>query len=136
METDCIFCKIVKGEIPSARVYEDEKVMAFLDIAPTGKGHTLVIPKAHYPILMDVPDELLMELIIAVKKISRAVILATGAGGINLALAMHDIAGQSVPHAHFHIIPRHKGDGLKMWPQGRYEEGEMKEFAEKIRGKL
>ncbi len=134
--TDCIFCKIVNGEIPSAKIYEDSKILAFLDIGPVHKGHALCIAKEHYKTAMDVPDELLKELIVVVKKVSKAVMKATGAGGINFALANHEIAGQSVPHAHFHVIPRHAGDGLKMWPQGKYGEGEMKEFSEKIKAEL
>ena len=132
----CIFCKIVKGEIPSAKVYEDKNVLSFLDIGPVSKGHALVIAKEHYETAMDLPDQLLAELVVAAKKVSKAVMDATGAGGINLALANHDIAGQTVPHAHFHVIPRHTGDGLKHWPQGKYADGEMQEYAEKIRKSL
>lgn len=135
MET-CVFCKIARGEIPSSKVYEDGNVLAFLDIAPIKKGHTLVIPKEHHETITDVPDILLQEVIVAVKIIATAVMRATGAGGINLSLSMHDVAGQTVPHAHFHVIPRHEGDGLKHWPQGKYEEGERDEYAEKIRSAL
>ena len=135
MET-CIFCKIVKGEIPSSKIYEDPDVLVFLDIAPVHKGHSLVIPKQHFQTAMDVPDEILKKVIVVVKQVSKSVMKATNAGGINLALSNHDIAGQTVPHAHFHVIPRHKGDGLKMWPQGKYHEGEMKEYSEKIRAEL
>ncbi|MBI2574508.1 HIT family protein [Candidatus Woesearchaeota archaeon] len=132
----CVFCKIGRGEIPSSKVYEDENVLAFLDIAPIKKGHTLVIPKEHHETITDVPDILLQEVIVSVKSIAMAVMRATGAGGINLTLSMHDVAGQTVPHAHFHIIPRHEGDGLRHWPQGKYEEGERDEYAEKIRSAL
>ena len=135
MET-CIFCKIARGEIPSSKVYEDENVLAFLDIAPIKKGHTLVIPREHHEIITEVPDPLLKDVILAVKDVSRAVMKATGAGGISLSLSMHDVAGQTVPHAHFHIIPRHEGDGLKHWPQGKYEEGEREEYAAKIKSAL
>ncbi len=135
MET-CVFCKIGRGEIPSSKVYEDENVLAFLDISPIKKGHTLVIPKEHHETITDVPDILLQEVIVAVKSIAMAVMRATGAGGINLILSMHDVAGQTVPHAHFHIIPRHEGDGLKHWPQGKYEESERDEYVEKIRNAL
>ncbi len=132
----CIFCKIIKGELPASKIYENDKVLAFLDISPTKKGHTLVIPKEHYPYMVDVPDELLKEAIVAVKKVAKAVMTATEAGGVNLSLSMHGVAGQTVPHAHFHIIPRHEGDGLKMWPQGKYSEGEKDRYAEKIRTSL
>lgn len=132
MTSQCVFCRIVRNELPCAKIYEDGKVLSFLDIAPTKKGHSLVIPKAHHETMMDVPDELLKEVITVVKKVSKAVMKATEAGGVNLALSMHETAGQTVPHAHFHVIPRHAGDGLKMWPQGKYEEGEIKAYSEKI----
>ena len=130
---DCVFCRIVKGELPSSKVYENDKVLSFLDISPVNKGHALVIAKKHYKTIMDVPDDLLKEVIVAAKRVSKAVMDATGAGGISIALSNHEVAGQAVPHAHFHVIPRFQGDGLKLWPQGEYSEGEMKEFAEKIR---
>ncbi|MBI3033714.1 HIT family protein [Candidatus Woesearchaeota archaeon] len=133
---DCIFCKVVRGEIPSARVYEDENIIAFLDIAPVHKGHTLVIAKEHYETIMELPDRLLQELAVAVKRVSRAVMRATNAGGISLSLANHGIAGQTVPHAHFHVMPRFEGDGLRHWPQGKYAEGEMKEYSEKIKASM
>ncbi len=133
MADDCVFCKIIEGKIPSAKVYETDKIFAFLDINPTNKGHTLVIPKAHHELLVDVPDEILADLAIAVKKVAKAVKQATNADGLNFLLSMEKPAGQTVPHVHFHIIPRHKGDGLRHWPQGKYEEGEVKDYAEKIK---
>ncbi len=129
----CIFCKIIEGKIPSAKVYETDKVLAFLDINPTSKGHTLIVPKAHHELLVDVPDEMLKDLAVAVKKVANAVKKGTNAGGLNFLLSMEKAAGQTVPHVHFHIIPRHEGDGLKHWPQGKYEEGEAKDYAEKIK---
>ena len=129
---ECIFCKIVEGKIPCSKVYEDKNTMAFLDINPTKKGHTLVIPKQHHATLVDVPDHLLHELIVAVKKIAPAVQAATNAQGLNFNLNMHPAAGQSVMHAHFHIIPRQDNDGLKLWPQGKYDAGEMDQMTKKI----
>ena len=132
LENDCIFCKIVKGEIPSSKIYEDNDVLAFLDLFPVHKGHTLVIPKEHHETLLDVPDELLKKLIVAVKKIVSAVKKGVNADGISLSMSNYKAAGQVVPHAHFHIMPRYENDGLKLWPQGKYEEGEMEEIKEKI----
>ena len=132
MMEDCIFCKIAKGEIPCAKVYEDDKVLAFLDIAPVSKGHTIVIPKEHHKDLLDVPNELLEHIIIAVKKISKAVVRAVDADGFNIGKNNGSAAGQVVMHSHFHIIPRFEGDGLKPWPQGEYEEGEMDKIARDI----
>ena len=129
---DCIFCKIIKGEIPSSKVYENDKVFAFLDIGPIAKGHTLVIPKAHSNNIFDIPEEDLCELMKAVKMLSGVVKKATGAGGIVIGMNNEKVAGQEVPHAHIHIIPRKEGDGLKHWQNGKYDEGEMEEYHKKI----
>ncbi len=130
---NCIFCKIVKGEIPSSKVYEDEHSLAFLDIAPVHKGHTLVIPKRHFEDLTKIPEKDLQELIKSVKKVSIAVEKAVKADGFNLNISNKKAAGQVIFHAHFHIIPRFENDGLKLWPKGfNYKEGEMQEFAKKI----
>ena len=134
---DCIFCKIVKGEIPSSRVYEDDSDLSFPDIAPANKGHTLAIPKQHYETLADIPDEELKELITATKKIAIAVKKATGAHGYNVFTNNHKAAGQIVPHLHFHIVPRFEDDGIEFdWPQRKYDEGEMEEFLERIKEAL
>ncbi len=134
--SDCIFCKIIKGEIPSSKIFEDEKVLAFLDIGPVNKGHALVIAKEHHETLMDVPDELLKDMIVVVKNVSAAIMKAVQADGISLGMSNYEAAGQLVPHAHFHIMPRLKDDGLKLWPQGKYEEGEMDKYADNIRKAL
>lgn len=126
---DCIFCKIIKGEIPSSKVYEDKKVFAFLDINPINKGHVLVVPKNHSLDLSDMADEDIKNLFIAAKKIANAVMKATGAQGCNLGMNNRKAAGQLVMHSHLHIIPRFEGDGLKHWPGKKYAEGE----AEKVR---
>lgn len=133
---ECIFCKIIKGEIPCAKVYEDSDIIAFLDIGPVNPGHTLVVPKEHYETLMDLPDELASKLGVAVKKIAEAVKEAMNPDGINVTQSNLKAAGQLVPHVHFHIIPRIEGDGLKHWPQGKYEEGQMEEVRKKIEEKL
>jgi histidine triad (HIT) family protein len=130
---DCIFCKIVKKEIPSSTVYENKKVLAFLDIYPVNKGHVLIIPKKHYDTLTDIPDELLADVIKATKKIAKSVMKAMRADGFNVGMNNYKAAGQLVPHAHFHIIPRFSNDGLKLWAQGSYQEGEMKPIAESIK---
>ncbi len=136
MTEDCIFCKIVKGEIPSSKVYEDEDVFAFLDIGPVHKGHTLVIPKKHFETILDIPENELKELILAIKKIANAVEKGVNADGFVITMSNRKAAGQVVPHVHFHIIPRFENDGLKFWPQGKYEEGEMEEFKNKIVNEL
>lgn len=120
-DSDCIFCKIVSGEIPCAKVYESENVFAFLDIAPVRPGHALVVTKGHYPTLLDIPEEMGAELTAALKAVGNAVIKATGAHGLNLMQNNHEAAGQLVHHAHFHLIPRFTDDGLELWPQAPYE---------------
>ncbi|MGM5487707.1 MAG: HIT family protein [Nanobdellota archaeon] len=129
----CIFCQIAKGEIPSAKVYEDEHVFAFLDIAPVNPGHTLVIPKAHYETMVDTPAEVLQQVIAGTKKCARAMMDATGCDGFNIWQNNFRPAGQAVDHIHFHVIPRFTGDGLQLWPQGSYKDGEIEEMAGKIR---
>jgi histidine triad (HIT) family protein len=132
---DCLFCKVAKGEIPCAKVYEDEKTFAFLDINPVNKGHTLVITKEHYELITDVPEDLLADLIKTVKKVSKA--LLGMSDGVCIAQNNKEIAGQIVPHIHFHLIPRLKGDGHKFnWPSTKYEEGEAEKVAEKIKNLL
>ena len=133
---DCIFCKIIKGEIPCTKVYEDDNVLAFLDIGPVNKGHTLVIPKEHHETLLDMPDELLAEVAKATKNVSKAVKEAMEINGFNVLQSNYKVSGQLVPHYHIHIIPRLETDGLKHWPQGKYEEGEAEQVAEKIKKAL
>ena len=136
-DPDCIFCTIVAGGIPCAKVYESETCLAFLDIAPVNAGHTLVLPKGHYPTLMDIPAELGSDLTTALSRVGKAVMEATGADGLNLMQNNHEAAGQLVHHAHFHLIPRHSDDGLKLWPQSGYENpDEMSRLAATIAGLL
>jgi histidine triad (HIT) family protein len=130
---NCLFCKIIAGDIPSSKVYEDEDVLAFLDIMPISKGHTLVIPKAHSANLAQTQSEIMEKLGPALKTVSKAVADATGADGVNLVLANGEAAGQEVEHLHFHIIPRHGGDGIRFdTNRGKYNDGEMDEFRKKI----
>ena len=130
---DCIFCKILEGEIPSAKVYEDDRVMAFLDIGPANKGHTLVVPKKHSKNILEDDLEDLNACMNTVQKVAMSIIRAVNAGGFNLIVNTNKTAGQVISHTHFHIIPRFKNDGLKHWPQGKYEEGEMASIQKKIK---
>jgi len=133
---NCIFCKIVEKKIDSTIVDETENSLAFLDIMPVQKGHTLVVPKGHFETLMDTPDNVLQEVITEVKKVAKAVKLATSADGISIINRNRKSAGQEVDHLHFHIIPRHPDDGLKSWHGGKYAEGEEVEFGEKIKTEI
>ncbi|MDQ7033210.1 MAG: HIT family protein [Desulfonauticus sp.] len=130
---ECIFCKIVKGEIPCAKIYETQNILAFLDIAPIHKGHTLVIPKEHFPTLLDLPAELGQELLETMQKVAKALQVTVKAEGINIGMNNFKPAGQIVFHAHFHVIPRYANDGLKLWPQKSYENNEeMLDLAQQI----
>ena len=129
---DCIFCKIVSGIIPSYKVYEDEDTLAFLDIAPVNYGHTLVIPKKHYKNFEEIPEEELCKLMKTVKKVGLAVKEQLCALGYNACVNNDPIAGQIIPHIHFHIIPRAEGDGIKLWPQGKYGDGEIDEVLDQL----
>jgi len=129
---DCIFCKIVRGEIPCAKVYEDNEVLAFLDINPVNPGHTLVITKEHFTNITDTPEEKLNTIMSAVKKLSGKIMTAVGASAFNLGVNNGEVAGQIVPHVHFHIMPRKENDGKKLWHGTPYREGEMEEIKNKI----
>ncbi len=136
-EENCIFCKIVKKELPANIVYEDEKFLAFLDINPVNKGHTLVIPKKHKKNLLEEDDEILKEYLIVTKKAAKAIKKATNAGGINIINNIESIAGQVIFHTHIHIIPRYENDGLKLWPGKPYSnEEEKKQIEEKIKKEM
>jgi len=131
---NCIFCKIIQGKIPSAKVYEDDNTIGFLDIMPANKGHCLVVPKEHYETFLDISDEGLKSLIVAAKKVAKALSLSIGNGSYNVVMNNGKEAGQIVAHAHLHIIPRFKGDRLRIkWSHKKYEENEMKELQEKIK---
>lgn len=122
--------------MPSSNVYENETVVAFLDIHPTASGHTLVVPKTHCNGVADCGPNVLSQMIQAAQKIAPAVTKATGADGFNLGVNNGSAAGQVIGHLHMHVIPRHEGDGLHLWPSKEYGEGELKEIAAKIRNAM
>ncbi len=109
---DCVFCKIIKGEIPSAKVYEDDLVLVFLDIAPFNFGHSVVVPKDHHHSVTTLPAEYLAHMMGVAARVAPAIMRATGAEGFNLFLNNGAVAGQVVPHAHLHILPRFVNDGV------------------------
>lgn len=130
---DCIFCKIIRGEIPCHKVYEDDDVLVFLDISPVNPGHTLVIPKKHYDDLIQLPETEAQLLIAKIKKIAPAVISGVGAKAFNLNLNNGKISGQEVAHVHWHIVPRFEGDGRQLWHGQPYGAGEAEAILEKIK---
>ena len=111
---DCLFCKIINGEIPSYRVYEDELTFAFLDINPINEGHALVLPKNHVHKITDMDEQDLKALAIALKKVIRGIEEGLGVDNLNVFVNQGEYAGQVIPHLHFHIVPRHIGDGMKI----------------------
>lgn len=108
----CVFCRIAQKQVPASIVYEDEKALAFLDIRPLNEGHTLVIPKAHYETVFDIPQELIIYLHGITKQVAIAVKKATKADGISIMQQNGEAAGQEVFHLHIHVVPRYKGQKL------------------------
>ncbi|MBU1202287.1 MAG: HIT family protein [Nanoarchaeota archaeon] len=129
---NCLFCKIIKGEIPSTKIYEDDEFYAFLDIKPINQGHTLVVPKKHCRNLLDFPKSEETDLMEFLKKVAKAVTKGVGADGFNLGMNNEGAAGQVVFHAHFHIIPRFKNDGLTSWPHKEFDNEELERIKDKI----
>ena len=112
----CIFCEIIKGNIPSMKVYEDEYSLVFMDIANDVDGHMLAIPKKHCKNVFDCDEENLAHVMHAIKVVTDHLVNDCGYEGVNLLNASDECAGQTVFHLHFHIIPRKKGDGLNSFP--------------------
>jgi histidine triad (HIT) family protein len=132
---DCLFCKIVKGENPSFKVFDNEKVFAFLDIFPSTKGHALVIPKKHAENIFDIDEEDLKEIILAGQKIAKKMRQNLGAIGVKLVNSSGKEAGQVIPHFHLHVLPTYEmGDDKKTHAPGpKADFEELKKLAEKIK---
>ncbi|HNW71338.1 MAG TPA: HIT domain-containing protein [Candidatus Paceibacterota bacterium] len=126
-EENCIFCKIIKGEIPSTKIYEDENFLAFLDIKPVSYGHTLIIPKKHCIWMQDADDETVSNIFVLAKKIMIALKKGLACDYVQLS-----VVGNEVPHFHIHLIPRYNGDNFRNLPTIEYKEGLIKETADKI----
>lgn len=116
---DCVFCRIVKKEIPCMKIYEDADTLVFLDIAKDVDGHMLVIPKKHVKNLLDCDAGTLHHLMDTVRKVSAHCVENCGYDGVNILHASGESAGQSVPHFHIHLIPRKEKDGIDAWPEFR-----------------
>lgn len=116
MNEDCIFCKIIKGEIPSRKIYEDEYTYAFLDITPDAFGHTLVIPKKHCVNILDCQPDTLAKVMETAQLIAKHYVNDCGFDGVNILNCNGKSAHQSVFHFHLHIIPRKDGDNMRWWP--------------------
>jgi histidine triad (HIT) family protein len=133
-QTDCIFCKIIAGRIPCFKVFENQSVLAFLDIGPVSDGHTLILPKGHYERLDQCPVDMLSQVALAAGPIAKAVTAATNAPAYNFLCNNGSQAGQVVKHLHFHIIPRRENDHVfNRWPAFKYPQGKAEELLQKIK---
>jgi histidine triad (HIT) family protein len=136
-DPDCIFCKIVKGEVPCFKLFEDAGTLAFMDINPVHDGHCLVIPKAHYPTVFEIPPEAVEAAARTAVRLAKAVNAAVEPDGLNLIQANGLGAGQSVGHFHFHVFPRRTNDGVAInWDPKPGDHARIAEIAERIRGFL
>ena len=135
---ECIFCKIVSGEIPCYKVYEDDDVLAFLDISQTTPGHTLVVSKKHYKNLLYVPKDILAKVMGAAQRVAQAQVASLGAKGVNIINNTNEIAGQTVMHFHVHVIPRYSNeDALRIeFLSNKIEKLNLPAIAEEISKKL
>ncbi len=131
-----IFAKILRGEIPCAKVYEDDLVLAFMDVMPQAEGHTLVVPKAPARGLLDVAPDTLAALIVRVQKVAAAVKAAFAADGLTILQYNEPAGGQSVFHLHFHVVPRMEGVAMKPHEGGMADAGLLKEHAARIKAAL
>ena len=132
MKNNCVFCAIAANEIPSFKVYEDDLVLAYLDINPFSKGHTLVIPKEHSSGLLDTADETLAALVARVKKVASHLKTALPCDGFNILQNNGEAAGQTVMHIHFHIVPRYGKEDISFISQ-KGDMDELKALADRIR---
>lgn len=135
--SDCIFCKIAGGDIPSLRLSETPDTLAFLDINPLAPGHALLIPKGHYQGILDAPEDVWQSLAGRLPELARAVMRSTGATGLNVLQNTGRSSGQAVFHLHIHLIPRCDGDGLGYrWNAGAYAKGQAEAMQSKIISEL
>jgi histidine triad (HIT) family protein len=133
----CIFCKIIRGDIPAAKVLETDAAVAFLDIQPVIPGHVLLVPKAHHANLAELPEELAAATAALLPKLCGAIRAATGADGFNVVINNGRAAGQVVEHGHWHIIPRFHDDPVNWpWPHGEYVGDELGQMRFRIEREL
>jgi histidine triad (HIT) family protein len=136
-DPNCIFCKIASGDIPCAKVFEDETAIAFMDIGPLAEGHVLLIPKDHYVTIDQMPADQAGAMLTQLPALVRAVQSVMGCEGVNVLQNNGKAAHQEVPHVHFHLIPRNSGDAFHFnWPAGSYPEGRAAELASAIGAKI
>lgn len=130
---DCIFCMLANGQIPTATLYENEDFRVILDASPATKGHCLILPKAHYADVLEMPDELLSKAHVTAKKMAGRLMKALGCDGVNIVQNNKEAAGQTVFHFHIHVIPRYEGDGpMVSWQPGKLEDEAKEEILAKV----
>ena len=133
-DENCIFCKIINGDIPSVKVYEDEDFVIMLDIGPATFGHVLILPKEHYANLFEMPEELLVKAVKLAKSFGEKLVKALHADGMNVVQNSGLAAGQTVFHFHMHLIPRYEGDSVgELWTPGSLTEEDREEIINKLR---
>jgi histidine triad (HIT) family protein len=136
-EPNCLFCKIVHGQVPSTRILETDQVVAFLDIHPVNPGHSLIVPRGHHAQLDDLPAAVAAHAGSLLPRLCRAIRAATGADGINVIINNGRDAGQTIDHCHWHIIPRFRDDSVNWpWPQGEYLGDELGQMRFRIEREL
>ena len=131
---DCIFCKIAAGEIPSRKIYEDKDLIAIMDLSPTSKGHSLIIPKEHYTNIYDIDEEIAGKVMKTAKKLATKMTVALNCDGFNLLQNNGETAGQTMFHFHMHLIPRYKDDQVGLgWKMGELTEADKEEILGKMK---
>jgi len=137
MRPDCVFCKLVAGQIPASVVFEDEATLAFMDLGQVNPGHVLVASKAHAANLYELDDAQAAAVFRATARVARAVRTAFDPPGLSIYQANGAPAGQTVFHFHLHVLPRHEGDGVQLvWPVKNPERGRLEEYCARIRAQL
>ena len=135
-DTDCIFCKIVAGTLPSSKIYEDDATLAFLDSTPINPGHILVVPKAHFVNIFDLPEATYAAMAKTAQKMAQTLQSGMGIENVNVYMNNGKHSGQVVFHAHIHIIPRHEGDGHGLWKGAPYQPGEAEQISKQLKNAL
>lgn len=131
---DCIFCKIIRGELPSEKIYETDNILCFLDVNPLGKGHVLCIPKEHYENVFEMDGSLAAEIMKAGKKVAQMQKENLDADGVDFLQYNGRAGGQEVMHYHLHILPRYESDSVDAWPDTDYEKKDLAETAKTLKG--
>ena len=131
---DCIFCKIAAGEIPSRKIYEDKDLIAIMDLNPTSKGHSLIIPKEHCTNIYDIDEDIAAKVMKTAKKLATKMTVALNCDGFNLLQNNGETAGQTMFHFHMHLIPRYEGDNVGItWKPGNLTDEEREEILAKVK---